>query len=124
MLKNTVLGFLMVLACTMTSTAYAGKVELTTYYPAPSGEYDALQSNQTCVGTNCVATDVGTGNLRVKRNTTTSAGGDLTVDNDATISGTTTLNGSTTLSGTTTVSSGGSFVIQPGAPTAGTEVNG
>ncbi len=45
MFKNTVLFSLIVWVLAMTPSVYAGKVELTTYYPAPMGEYDTLQSN-------------------------------------------------------------------------------
>ncbi len=31
----------------ITASAYAGKVELTTYYPAPNGEYSSLQATTT-----------------------------------------------------------------------------
>jgi hypothetical protein len=36
---NAVLGVVFALAFVFASNAYAGKVELTTYYPAPYGEY-------------------------------------------------------------------------------------
>ncbi len=31
----------------ITASAYAGKVELTTYYPSPNGEYSSLQATTT-----------------------------------------------------------------------------
>jgi len=31
----------------ISSSAYAGKVELTTYYPSPNGEYSSLQATTT-----------------------------------------------------------------------------
>lgn len=45
------LGFsLLLLICVMVpSSAYAGKVELTTYYPAPSGEYASLSASTSFV---------------------------------------------------------------------------
>ena len=42
MFKNTVLCGLIVLVIVMAPFAYAGKVELTTYYPAPYGEYKII----------------------------------------------------------------------------------
>ena len=46
MFKNTVLGSLTVLILAIVPSAFAGKVELTTYYPAPYGEYKELKASQ------------------------------------------------------------------------------
>ena len=46
--------------------AHAGKVELTTYYPSPAGEYDKIKSYGNCVGTTCEAADVEHNKLNVK----------------------------------------------------------
>jgi hypothetical protein len=45
MFQKKTLGILFVTAFVLISVAYAGKVELTTYYPAPFGEYEDLQTN-------------------------------------------------------------------------------
>lgn len=92
-----------------TSTVYAGKVELTTYYPSPSGEYDRLQSTGSCVGTDCGASaaDVIPGILKVKKSAA-GTGGDLNVENTATIA-TANITGNATISGNT-VAAGG-FVL-------------
>jgi hypothetical protein len=84
------------------------EIKLTTYYPAPYGEYKAIRSQGACVGTNCGAADVTDGNLKVKGATTST---NLTV------------NGTTNLNGTTTVSGAGSLVIQKrsSAPTSPVE---
>ena len=42
MIRKTVLGVVFVSAFVFVSSAYAGKVELTTYYPSPYGEYLSL----------------------------------------------------------------------------------
>ena len=39
------LFFLTGFALLLTTSAYAGKVELTTYYPAPHGEYQSLEAS-------------------------------------------------------------------------------
>ncbi len=44
MKKNVFLGSLIGLSLVIGSFAYAGKVELTTYYPAPNGEYSKLSA--------------------------------------------------------------------------------
>ena len=87
MLQKTVLGFaLLVLTFIFASSAYAGQVQLTTYYPAPSGEYNQLKSNGACVGTGCTGTDVTNDNLVVKRSAA-STGGDLTVEGKTHVGG-------------------------------------
>ena len=45
MTRKIFLCGLIVCAFVIAPSAYAGKMELTTYYPAPNGEYDTLQSN-------------------------------------------------------------------------------
>lgn len=42
MFSRTLRAFLLISFCLMTGIAYAGKVELSTYYPAPFGEYSEL----------------------------------------------------------------------------------
>jgi len=37
---------LIIFTCVMATSMYAGKVELTTYYPAPYGEYNQLSANK------------------------------------------------------------------------------
>ena len=44
MSKNTFSWVLAVLICVLATPAYAGRVELTTYYPAPVGEYTHLEA--------------------------------------------------------------------------------
>lgn len=44
MLKNILKAGAIVLLLTLSFSVYAGKVELTTYYPAPYGEYSELKS--------------------------------------------------------------------------------
>ena len=44
-LKNVLYGLILSVIILM-PTAYAGKMELTTYYPAPYGEYKNLQASQ------------------------------------------------------------------------------
>jgi len=44
--------FTVILVIVMAPSAYAGKVELTTYYPSPTGEYSELKSNKLKVGSN------------------------------------------------------------------------
>lgn len=46
MVRNTFLCILMVLVVALATAAYAGKVELTTYYPAPVGEYKNLSTTE------------------------------------------------------------------------------
>lgn len=64
MFQNTFLCSLIVLVFMMASSAYAGKVELTTYYPAPMGEYDTLKSNKLAVGSAAV-TPAGDGDVTI-----------------------------------------------------------
>ena len=47
MKRMAILGMLCVSAFVFASGAQAGKVELSTYYPAPNGEYSELQATQT-----------------------------------------------------------------------------
>ena len=122
MIQKNILGVVFFLVSALASNAYAGKMELTTYYPAPTGEYGRLQAKGSCVGKECDSTDVTNDNLKIKKNAA-STGGNLTVENTATIetaniTGTTTST-NLTVTGTTTVSSTGGFVIQKrtGAPT-------
>ena len=49
------------------TNTYAGKIELTTYYPSPAGEYTSLQSKGACVGA-CTSSDVASNQLKVKGN--------------------------------------------------------
>lgn len=44
--KYMILGFTLILVLALVPGIYAGKVELTTYYPAPSGEYQSLNSTE------------------------------------------------------------------------------
>ena len=44
MTRKTVLGLVFVSAFVFASNAFAGKVELTTYYPAPYGEYKTVKA--------------------------------------------------------------------------------
>lgn len=46
----SILGVLLVSAFVAASSAYAGRAELTTYYPAPYGEYTELKSQRLAVG--------------------------------------------------------------------------
>ena len=46
MLQRNILAVAVVLVCFLVPVAHAGKVELTTYYPAPQGEYQTLQASQ------------------------------------------------------------------------------
>jgi len=50
MFKTTVLFSLIAWGLLTAPLAYAGKVELTTYYPSPMGEYSALQSTILTLG--------------------------------------------------------------------------
>ena len=51
-LQKTLLGVLFLSAFVAVSSAYAGKVELTTYYPVPNAEYKDLEaSNKLAVPT-------------------------------------------------------------------------
>ena len=60
MAKNIFLWALAVLMCVLVPSAYAGKVELTTYYPAPTGEYTNLETtNLTSKGDTQLATTAG-----------------------------------------------------------------
>ncbi len=100
MIQKDILGVVFVSAFVLASNAYAGKVELTTFYPAPYGEYNKLQSGGSCVGTGCnPATDVADDKLKVK--------GDAEVTNDVTVGGKMRVGGSGTKG----------FVIQQGTPT-------
>ena len=45
MIQRMFSGALFVLVLAMAPSAQAGKVELTTYYPAPNGEYKDLQAS-------------------------------------------------------------------------------
>lgn len=55
MLRNIFWGSLIAFVLTMAPSIYAGKVELTTYYPAPMGEYQDLKAtNSVEVGTPAV----------------------------------------------------------------------
>ncbi|HNX69159.1 MAG TPA: hypothetical protein PLL75_05555 [Candidatus Omnitrophota bacterium] len=45
MVKKNLIGFAAFLTLFSSPVAHAGKVELTTYYPAPYGEYKELQTN-------------------------------------------------------------------------------
>ncbi len=47
MFRGTLLGVVFVAAFVFASSAYAGKVELTTYYPAPYGEYKEIKTTTT-----------------------------------------------------------------------------
>ena len=49
MLQKIILSSLIVLALAITPSAFAGKVELTTYYPAPYGEYAQLQASDSFI---------------------------------------------------------------------------
>ncbi len=44
MLRRAVLGLLILSAFVSVPSAYAGKVELRTYYPAPNGDYRNFES--------------------------------------------------------------------------------
>ncbi len=136
MLRKIILSSLIVLALAIAPSAFAGKVELTTYYPAPMGEYDNLQSNKlraqgSCVGTICGSGDVANDNLIVKKSAA-GTGGDLAVEGEATIAsakistmtGTTNISGTATVTGTTTVSSTGNFVIQTRSSAPSSPVEG
>ncbi|MFA5159584.1 MAG: hypothetical protein WC484_03650, partial [Candidatus Omnitrophota bacterium] len=46
MFRRTVLGVVFVSTVVFASTAFAGRVDLTTYYPAPYGEYKNLKSTE------------------------------------------------------------------------------
>lgn len=52
MFQNTFFRALLVWICMLVPSAYAGKVELTTYYPAPHGEYDNLSANKLALNPN------------------------------------------------------------------------
>ena len=84
MVRKNILGVAFFSVFALASSAYAGKVELTTYYPSPSGEYGKLQAKGSCVGTDCQTDDATPGTLKVKT-AADGSGGDLTVDNKATI---------------------------------------
>ena len=47
MFRITVLAVLFVSVLMAASSAYAGRVELTTYYPAPTGEYKDVKATNT-----------------------------------------------------------------------------
>jgi hypothetical protein len=49
MSKNILLCCLIVSILVMAPAAYAGKVELTTYYPAPYGEYKELKTMENAI---------------------------------------------------------------------------
>lgn len=83
----------------LTVNAYAGEVELTTYYPSPQGEYQNLQSEGACVGSDCSNTDMAPSKLKVK--------GDGEITGDMTVQGKTRVGGS----------GAKGFVIQRGIPT-------
>ena len=51
MLEKSFWGGLIILTCAMSPFVYAGKMELTTYYPSPFGEYSVLATNKLTVGT-------------------------------------------------------------------------
>ena len=114
MIPKSISGVMFFSAFVFISSAHAGKVELTTYYPAPNGEYSRLQASGSCVGSTCgtAADDVTNDNLKVKGTTTTTNAtitGTTTTTNasittatiqDATITGTTTT-GNANVTGTT-----------------------
>ncbi len=83
MLRKIILSSLIVLAQAIEPSAFAGKVELTTYYPAPSGEYQTLNTTQEAnFATQSGNVGIGTTNPQAKldvngtiRATDTSAGG-------------------------------------------------
>ncbi len=47
MFRKTLLGVAFVSAFVLASSAYAGKMELTTLYPAPNGEYKEIKATTT-----------------------------------------------------------------------------
>jgi hypothetical protein len=102
-MKNKILFLVLVLSATISLTAHAGTVDLTTIYPAPEGEYQNLEaSNSMCVGNACVvagAPPLNPGELR--------ASGTLNVAGGANVTGDTTINGTTRTS---------AMVIQQGTP--------
>lgn len=81
MFLRNIFGAVFVSVFAFASNASAGKVELTTYYPAPYGEYNQLQSKGSCVGTTCATADVTDNNLKIK--------GALGVETNATVTGVT-----------------------------------
>lgn len=90
-MKNKILFLVLVLSATISLTAHAGTVDLTTIYPAPEGEYQNLEaSNSMCVGNACVAAGalpLNPGELR--------ASGTLNVSGGANVTGNTIINGTT-----------------------------
>lgn len=50
MFKNIFLVNLVIFACAMAPAAFAGKMELTTYYPSPYGEYENITSHRLTLG--------------------------------------------------------------------------
>jgi hypothetical protein len=79
MFQNKTLGIIFVSAFVFTSAAYAGKIELTTYYPAPFGEYQELNSTgethlATTAGNVGIGTTTPVAKLDVVGNTTVSQG--------------------------------------------------
>jgi len=76
MFKTTVLFSLIVWVLLTAPSAYAGKVELTTYYPAPMGEYKTLSTTENAT----FATTAGSVNMGSTTNHTV-----LAVDNTLTL---------------------------------------
>ena len=55
MVQKIFLGFLIVLILAVAPSVFAGKVELTTYYPAPFGEYKQLKATGSTTNNSVVA---------------------------------------------------------------------
>ena len=103
-----------------TTFLFAGKVTLTTYYPAPNGEYSALQSTGSCVGSTCATGDAIPDKFQVKGGAcvgTNCTVADVTSDN-LKIKGNVNATGNVNTTGTVTV---GSLVVTPGTPGAPTD---
>jgi hypothetical protein len=67
MFKKIISSVLIVLVLAMAPSAYAGKVELTTYYPAPYGEYKELKSTEGAkLATTSGNVGIGTANPQTK----------------------------------------------------------
>jgi hypothetical protein len=82
MFKNILLFSLIVFILAAAPSAYAGKVELTTYYPAPYGEYKELKSTEnatfaTSSGNVGIGTTTPTEKLEVNGNLKVSGGIDV-----------------------------------------------
>ncbi len=66
MFRKALLGVAAVSAFLIVSDAFAGRLEQTTYYPAPDGQYSTLNSTErTCLATSSATAAIGTVNVGI-----------------------------------------------------------